>query len=133
MVVSQVLVDWNVTLSRQRVDNPSARGSNRLIKDGACLVSSLEDILDELGKVGQVMRTGTTEADQPPSAPKLPGNLSETEKAILSAATEEPMTVDEICAAGSLSASQVSSALTMLQLKGLVRSVAGARFLRIKR
>ncbi len=116
-----------------RLDNLAAGGTNQLIRDGACLVRSLEDILDELGDLGQTMRTGTDHADQPPAAPALPANLSHAEKDLLAAATDEPMTVDEFCAATDLSAGQVSSALTMLQLKGLIRQLAGARFLRRKR
>ena len=116
-----------------RADNLAARGTNQLIKDGACLVSSLDDILDELGDLGRRMAAGAEQADRPTAPPTLPDNLSETERAILSAATDEPMTVDEVCAATELSVGQVSAALTMLQLKGLVRRVAGARFLRVKR
>ena len=116
-----------------RVDNAASRGTNQLIKDGACLVTSLEDILDELGDVGEKMRTGTEQADKLPSAVPVPSNLSQTERAILSAAADEPMTVDEVCAATDLSAGEISAALTMLQLKGLVRPIAGARFLRVKR
>ncbi len=116
-----------------RIDNLAAAGTNQLIRDGACLVRSLEDILDELGEVGQSMRRGTERADQRPTAPSLPGNLSGAEKAIFAAATDEPMTVDEFCAATVLSAGEVSSALTMLQLKGLIRQLAGARFLARKR
>jgi predicted Rossmann fold nucleotide-binding protein DprA/Smf involved in DNA uptake len=63
----------------------------------------------------------------------MPSNLSEIDKAILSGIVDEPMTVDELCAATELSAGQVSAALTMLQLKGLIRRIAGARFLRVKR
>ncbi len=116
-----------------RLDNLAAAGTNQLIRDGACLVRSLEDILDELGDLGQTMRPGTAHADQPPSAPALPAKLPNREKSVLAAATDEPMTIDEFCAATNLSAGQVSSALTMLQLKGLVRQLAGARFLRRKR
>ena len=116
-----------------RVDNAASAGTNQLIKDGACLVTSLEDILDELGDLGQQMRAGTEQADRPPSSPTLPGNLSQTERAILSAAADDPLTVDEVCAATELSAGEVSASLTMLQLKGLIRPLAGARFLRVKR
>lgn len=116
-----------------RIDNLAASGTNQLIRDGACLVRSLEDILDELGEVGQTMRSGTERADKRPVRAALPGNLSDAEKAVLSAATDEPMTVDEFCAATELSAGQVSAALTMLQLKGLIRQLAGARFLARKR
>ena len=116
-----------------RVDNAASRGTNQLIKDGACLVTSLEDILNELGDIGEKMRAGTEKADVRPAAPALPKNLSQTEKAILSAFIDEPMTVDEVCAATESSAGEVSAALTMLQLKGLIRRIAGARFLRVKR
>ena len=116
-----------------RIDNLAAAGTNQLIKDGACLVRSLEDILAELGEVGQNMRSGTEQADKPIAKVALRGNLSDAEKAVLAAATDEAMTVDEFCAATVLSAGQVSAALTMLQLKGLIRQLAGARFLRVKR
>ncbi len=116
-----------------RADNQAAAGANRLIKDGPCLVTCLEDILDELGDVGRIMGEGTADGDQLPRAPALSTNLTSAEKTILASAADEPMTVDEICATASLSPSQVSSALTMLQLKGLVRPLAGARFLRVRR
>lgn len=116
-----------------RIDSLTSRGTNLLIKDGACLVSSLDDILNELSELGQVMRAGTEQADKPPTAPALPANLSTTERSLLAAAADEPLTIDEFCAATELSAGQVASTITILQLKGLISPLAGARFLAKKR
>ncbi len=117
------------------IDRPAQNaGSNALIRDGqAKLITSLEDILDELGEVGKILRT-----DQPPGergqgdhadAPLFAAaNLADHERAIVEAIASGIEEVGGICASTSLDAGSVTSSLTSLQLRGLIRQLPGNRF-----
>ncbi len=121
-----------------RIDTPTSAGTNDLIRQGhARLITGLGDILDELGEVGEslakyaadkFLASSTTapadNANQP--APQL----SQTQAAVYKVLTTSPMHTDQLAAAADLSASQVSAALTLLQLKGLVRQLPGNQFQR---
>ncbi len=115
-----------------RVDYPeTSAGTNGLIRDGqAKLITCLEDILDELEVVGRIMGrdlakpsegTSSTTADD-----SLP--LSEHERTVLQAICDGAEDADDICAKAGLESGRVTTALTSLQLKGLVTRLPGNRF-----
>lgn len=115
-----------------RVDYPeTSAGTNGLIRDGqAKLITCLEDILDELEVVGRIMGrdlakpgegTSSTTADDP-----LP--LSDPERAVLQAICDGVEDADDICAKAGLESGRVTTALTSLQLKGIVTRLPGNRF-----
>jgi len=121
-----------------RVQDPMSFGTNALIRDGAAkLVMSLEDILDELGEVGERMRrvvdTGvsrastTTEAGQTakPGAPPPSAPLSAAESRVYEILGYDPVLQDVVLRAAELPAGEVLAALTALELKGLVRRLPG--------
>jgi DNA processing protein len=58
----------------------------------------------------------------------LPDN--DTEAALLRLLSQEPLHVDELGRTAALPVAEVSSALTMLELKGLVRQVGGMNYVR---
>lgn len=89
-------------------------GVHRLIQDGAKLVASVDDILDELN-VGMV-------AHQLEFSPMV-GSQDPTENALLQALVGEPKHVDELARATRLPVPAISSALVMMELNGLVRQV----------
>ena len=93
-------------------------GTNRLIQQGAKLVTRAEDVLEELNLTMIPQQLAMREA--------LPAD--ESERALLKHLTGEPVHVDEICHASSLPISQVSATLTMMELKGLVRQVGGMNY-----
>lgn len=120
-----------------RIDRPElTAGSNGLIRKGeAKLITCLEDILDELGAVGEVMGrdevTGAGVAGKehlcsppPASLPKLADN----EQAVFNALSNGCEDADAIVAQCDLGPAQTMSALTSLQLKGLVRRLPGQQF-----
>lgn len=100
-------------------------GTNRLCKEGAHLVTCADDVLGVLGidaPRSEPTRTGTVL----PCPPKLDG-----EEAILFAAlTSEPLHIDDIARATSLSAATVLSTLTLLEIEGHVRHLGGMRYIR---
>ncbi len=105
-----------------RIDNPGAIGSNRLIQQGAKLVTSAADILDDMGLLF---------AEKPELAvapgPELAGN----EKAVHSAIGDDEAHIDAIIERCGLPSHTVSSTLLALEMKKLVRQLPGSRFVRI--
>jgi DNA processing protein len=106
-----------------RIDNPNALGSNRLIQQGAKLLLSASDILDDLG----VLFPQKPEL----APPSLPEGLGRPETSILEALQTDELTVDEIIAKSGLLPHEVSASLLALEIRGLVRNLPGSRFVRL--
>ncbi len=96
----------------------SSAGCNRLIQDGAKMVLDVKDILTELNltMIEQHVEARTI----------LPAD--DTEEQLLGLVSEEPVHVDEICRQCQLPVHKVSAALTMMELKGMVRQVGGMQY-----
>jgi DNA processing protein len=99
---------------------PGCVGTNRLIQQGAKLVQSVDDILEELNvvSIGEQLAFRAIAPDDP------------IESSLLDVLTAEPVHVDEIVRVLAVPASSVSAALAMLELKGLARHVGGMHFVR---
>jgi DNA processing protein len=95
-----------------------SRGTNRLIRDGAHPLLSPEEILEEL-QLGQV-------AQKQAARTLLPADG--VEASLLGVLANEPMHVDDICAQSGLPVDKVSAALTMMELKGMVRHQGGMSY-----
>jgi DNA processing protein len=111
------------------VDRPAqTAGSNALIRDGqAKLITCLEDVLNELGEVGKTLRPDSSPL--PTDAPLFAtANLAQHERSILEAVSSGIEEVGGICASTRLDAGSVTSTLTSLQLRGLIRQLPGNRF-----
>ena len=120
-------------------------GTNRLIRDGAMPVSSGRDILSEYKHLfGEKLCFDENEPKQKTeAAPKkkeekpraaekekeLPAGLSERERAIAAVIKNEPRLADEIAHETGLPVSAVLTHLTMLEIRGTVKRLAGSRFI----
>lgn len=105
------------------VDDERNSGCHRLIKDGARLVESAQDILEELG----IERN----EDDSYAQMSLPiESLNEQEQAIVSLLSLEPVQVDDIIERSGISAPMVSGTLTVLEMKGVVKRVPGNAYVR---
>lgn len=104
------------------IDRPGAMGSNRLIQQGAKLVMSASDILDDLDALfpTPAAKTGG------PAAP-----LSPDEEAILAVLDSTETSLDTLVTAAGLPAARVSTALLMLEMKRRVRQLPGQQFVRL--
>lgn len=135
LITARLASDYNreVFALPGRVDRPDlTAGVHRLIREGqAKLVTRLEDVLDELGPVGDVM--GCVSCPSAPEAqaeaiqPALP-KLAADERSILDAVADGAEDADTIVARTGLPPSRVMSTLTALELKGCVRQLPGHRF-----
>lgn len=113
------------------IDRPTSAGSNRLIQQGARLVTGAEDILDDLGTLFPAERHSPSAAPMKPSAGKAdPAKFSHDETLIVTALEAGDLSLDEIAAATRLPSYKVSSTLTILEMKRIVRALPGQRFVR---
>ncbi len=104
--------------------SPKSTGTNRLIKEGAKLVQTVEDVLEELdSRIRYFLRERPTEN-------VLPEGLSDSEKKVLSLLSDEPQHIDLISQRSGLPTSEALSILLTLELKDLVRQLAGKMFVR---
>jgi DNA processing protein len=95
-----------------------SKGTNNLIQQGAKAVLSVEDVLEELNL--------TMVSQQAEVRAIVPEN--ETEAALLEYITADPVHVDEVGQKSGLPIAQVSSALALMELKGMVRQVGGMNY-----
>ncbi len=98
----------------------ASQGTNRLIRDGATLVTGAQDILAAL--------SWTSAAAQQEAQQALPDDP--TEAALLGLLGYEPQHADDLGRASGLPAPAVSAALAMLELKGLARQVGPMQYVR---
>ena len=105
-----------------RIDNPVAIGSNRLIQQGAKLVTCAADILDDMGILFAEKPQLVTAR-----APELLGN----EQAVYAAMGDDETHIDTIIERSGLASHAVSSTLFALELKKLVRQRPGSHFVKI--
>ncbi len=98
----------------------ASQGCHELIALGARLVRGVEDILEEL----HLSRV----ADQQQVRQAVPE--SDVEAAVLGLLSAEPVHVDELGQHAGLPIAVLSSTLTVMELKGLVRHVGGMQYVR---
>lgn len=93
------------------IDQEGSEGPHDLLRHGARLVATVEDVLDELGWT-------LVPAERPRAE-------SEVEQRVLDLLGREGRHVDELAVGLGLSAAQAGSLLTIMELKGLVRQRPG--------
>ncbi|UCD71167.1 MAG: DNA-processing protein DprA [Syntrophobacterales bacterium] len=98
-----------------------SRGTNRLIKQGAKLIETAEDILEDVLPRFQHQELESEDRDLP---------LGEEEERVFCLFEDEPIHIDSIIAQTRMSASRVSTILLQLELKGLVQQLSGKRFVK---
>ncbi|MBI1869889.1 MAG: DNA-protecting protein DprA [Chlamydiae bacterium] len=103
-----------------RIDIPSASGTLGLIKEGAKLVQSVEDILEELGIEITVEKDETL----------IEASLTEEEKSILRGLNSEPVSVDELARHVKFETSRLLSLLFGLELRHFVKQLPGKYYIK---
>jgi DNA processing protein len=98
-----------------QITSPNSEVPHFLIQNGARIAFSPKDILDELGVEFKVDRGAVEKI--------MPGD--EIEKKILEILEKEPLHLDEVSRISKLEVSLISSKLTILVLKGLIKEVEG--------
>ncbi len=110
-----------------RVDSRMSKGCHRLIRDGAKLVESVDDVLEELGPLpAAVPRSdGQGEIHHPAEL-----QLNEQETQVLQAIGKDPTSIDTVVANCGLPTHRVLSTISVLEMRKLVRRVSGNTVLR---
>jgi DNA processing protein len=103
-------------------DSRASRGCHRLIRDGATLVTSPEDVLEALGPL--------VEAAPRPDGSRVhrPAELllNEVEQQVLAAIGESPTQIDAVVAQSGLPVATVLATLSVLEMRHLVRRLGGS-------
>lgn len=109
------------------VHSPVARGCHHLIKQGARLVETVDDILEELGAWwSPPLQTGSDSAPEPkPQGKGLLAGLDSREIAVFEALGYDPQSTDALSSATGLPADQLMQSLLLLELQGLISSAPG--------
>ena len=124
------------------IRNPMARGCHRLIRQGARLVESPDEIVDELrpliaelaGELRGLLTPDSplsSESGAPAGADAIESDAPDPQiETLLAAVGYDPTSVDEIMARTELTTQAVSSMLLELELQGRVAALGGGRYSR---
>ncbi|MFM8633798.1 MAG: DNA-processing protein DprA [Planctomycetia bacterium] len=112
------------------IDCRVSRGCHALIRDGAKLVESVDDVLEELGPL---FETCTSPDGRPVAAP-AELQLGDIERQVLGAVdargADEPVNIDDLVADTDLTASQVLATIGVLEMRRILRRHPGNRVAR---
>tara|TARA_R110002124_G_scaffold74616_1_gene200264 strand:+ start:38450 stop:39598 length:1149 start_codon:yes stop_codon:yes gene_type:complete len=111
------------------IHSPVARGCHHLIRQGARLVETVDDILEELGSWWSGSLTEdvatTPEPKRQTRSSQLLTGLDSREIAVFEALGYDPQSTDALSSATGLPADQLMQSLLLLELQGLVSSAPG--------
>ncbi|HEX6395784.1 MAG TPA: DNA-processing protein DprA [Steroidobacteraceae bacterium] len=112
------------------IHNPLARGCHELIRQGAKLVESVEDVMTEL----KISLSHQLLGSPGPASPGTPGEapvLDKAYKILLDALAFEPASVDSLIERTGLNSESIASMLLILELDGHVAPHPGGRYSRM--
>ncbi|OOZ41278.1 DNA protecting protein DprA [Solemya pervernicosa gill symbiont] len=109
------------------IHNPLARGCHRLIRDGAKLVETANDVLEELGSLATAQAHATQDATTDNA---LESNLDPDYQRLIEAIGHDPASVDTLIERSGLTADVVSSMLLILEMRGIITALPGGSYTR---
>lgn len=123
LITANLAVEYhgNVMAVPGRVDNPQARGCNKLIKNGHAA------LVEEIGDVVALMRgdlfslTGEMDVPEVEYVPGSTADLPEEENRILVLLRERELSFDDLCSATGQNAAELTTSLMVLEMKMLIR------------
>jgi len=105
------------------IDNHKSKGPHWLIKQGAKLIESVEDIFEELRMSMPEVRSGQIKVKKDFSC------LSEKELVLVQTLSDEPVHIDVLPIKTKLPIHEISGLLAQLEIKGFVRQLPGKNFI----
>jgi DNA processing protein len=107
------------------IHNPLARGCHQLIRQGAKLVETADDIVAELAPLASHLLQNSLES----TASETEAEIDDEEYVQLKKhLSHDPIGVDELVHNSGLTIEQVSSMLLILELEGVVEPLSGGRY-----
>lgn len=135
---SGALITANYALEENRdvfsvpgdITRPKSTGANNLIKEGAYPVTSARDIVEHYGvEYVQEKKTEQTQKTQEFVNNDIYQDLTEEEKHIISKLSLTPINFDMLLAATGVAPDKLTSLITMLEIKGKVKTLPGKNFI----
>ena len=112
------------------VDSPLSRGCHALIRDGAKLVESVQDVLDEIVYPG-LRPAPLVEPHATPEEPRGTADVSAAPaRSVLDAVGHDPVTLDQLVDCTGTPAGRLAAALLALEIDGLIEALPGNRYVR---
>lgn len=108
------------------IDSSVSRGCHQLLRDGAALIESIEDLRDLLGRSSSSSNPAINL--QSPRIVDL--NLNAQEQQIYSAIDQSEMLIDAVVEATGLPVARVMATIGALETRGILRRLSGARIAR---
>nr|VFK58199.1 MAG: DNA protecting protein DprA [Candidatus Kentron sp. TUN]VFK61114.1 MAG: DNA protecting protein DprA [Candidatus Kentron sp. TUN]VFK67145.1 MAG: DNA protecting protein DprA [Candidatus Kentron sp. TUN] len=114
------------------IHNPLSRGCHMLLRQGAKLVESASDILEEIGPQDMAFSSSEASAVEPGADTARDFQLDAEYKLLLDNIGFEPTLIDVLVDRTGLTVGVISSMLLTLELDGYVASAPGGRYLRTR-
>ena len=109
------------------VTGRASQGVNSLIRDGAILVQTVDDVLESLGPLAETVSTRDGHQVRHPVELKL----NEVERQVLDAVSEGGVLIDQVIQASELPAHRVMATIGVLEMRRLVRRLPGQQIARV--
>lgn len=110
------------------IHSPVTKGCHQLIKQGAKLVESTEDILNE---IAPQLNNGCLQPNSPNGLLPERANISPEAASVLACMGFDPIDFEQLLGASRLTAPALSTMLTLLELDGKVAGVHGGKYQRL--
>jgi DNA processing protein len=111
-----------------RVDSRMSKGCHALIRDGAKLVETIDDVLEELGPLATPTKAlASPDGESREIRHPVELQLNEPEQQVLAAISDETINIDEVIAATGLPVPNVLSIISVLESRRLIRRVGGSQ------
>jgi DNA processing protein len=139
LITAKAALDYNreVMAVPGKIDSPLSKGAHQLIKEGARLIESVEDVMQALGYIGEQLErhVSAAAAEAARRAEKSLFDVSQLklsadEKKVYDCLDSEPVHVEHVIAETGLPAGSVNAALISLRLKGLIKQLPGNVFVK---
>ncbi|MEJ5150532.1 DNA-processing protein DprA [Comamonas sp. MYb396] len=110
---------------------PQSKGCHALIRQGAKLVESVEDILEELPALGGAAARAPAAEPAPAAAPGATASNDKNDQGLLQALGFDPVDLDSLCSRTGIDIASLQIQLLELELQGQVARLPGGLFQRL--
>ncbi|PYN33847.1 MAG: DNA-protecting protein DprA [Candidatus Rokuibacteriota bacterium] len=111
-----------------RITSATSAGTNRLIQDGAKLITCWQDVVSELPEPWRRMVRASSPTTQDPARPD---GESDEGRILAMLTPDEPQHIERLIARGGLEPARVAATLVALELGGWARQLTGQRWVSV--